>query len=195
MSGRQASWIQGGTTRDLSAGLLWLWFSGHVCQPVCKYGSVPRGARTEHRHLSHGSEASAMIFGEYFPNPGAKPLAKATRKMVPHSTACFAEALGAALLALAIFGFMSRKNEGAPGPLVPIALGITLITLICIFAPLTQAGFNPARDLAPRFFSFLVGWKEIPFTMNGVGWLTVYVVSPCVGAVLGGFIGSRIRYS
>ncbi|MDB4491846.1 aquaporin [bacterium] len=142
-----------------------------------------------------GSEASAMIFGEYFPNPGAKPLTEAARQTVPHGTACFAEALGTALLALAIFGFTSRTNGGAPGPLTPVALGITLTTLICIFAPLTQAGFNPARDLAPRFFSFLVGWKDIPFTANGLGWLTVYVVSPCVGAVLGGLVGSRLRYS
>ena len=142
-----------------------------------------------------GSEASAMIFGEYFPNPGAKPLTEDTRQIVSHGTACFAEALGTALLALAIFGFTSRRNEGGPGALTPIALGLTLTTLICIFAPLTQAGFNPARDLAPRLFSSLVGWKDIPFSTNGLGWLTVYVVSPCIGAVLGGLAGSRLRYS
>jgi len=29
-----------------------------------------------------GSEASAMIFGEYFPNPGGKPHTNAARAMV-----------------------------------------------------------------------------------------------------------------
>ena len=170
----------------LAAAVVYALFGGAISAFELEKGLI-RG--------NSGSEASAMIFGEYFPNPGAKPLTEVARQTVPHGTACFAEAFGTALLALAIFGFTSRTNGGAPGPLTPIALGITLTTLICIFAPLTQAGFNPARDLAPRFFSFLVGWKDIPFTANGLGWLTVYVVSPCVGAVLGGLVGSRLRYS
>ena len=114
---------------------------------------------------------------------------------MPHGTACSTEALGTALLALAIFGFTSQRNDGGPGPIVPISVGFALTSLICIFARLTQAGFDLARDFAPRFFSFLVGWKDIPFTTNGLGWLTVYVLSSCVGAVLGGFAGSRLRYS
>jgi glycerol uptake facilitator protein len=141
-----------------------------------------------------GSEASAMIFGEYFPNPGAQALTEATRATVPHWRACLAEMLGTALLALAIFGFTAKANHGGPTTLTPIAIGLTLTTLICIFAPLTMAGFNPARDFAPRLFSSLVGWKGIPFSTNGVGWLTVYILSPCVGALIGGFFGSRLGY-
>lgn len=140
-----------------------------------------------------GSEASAMIFGEFFPNPSGKALEAETRDSVTHGRACFAEFLGTALLALAIFGFTAKENSGGPGAMVPLAIGLTLTTLICIFAPLTMAGFNPARDLAPRMFSSLAGWKSIPFSVNGVGWLTVYVISPCLGAVAGGFV-SRFLY-
>ena len=52
-------------------------------------------------------------------------------------------------------------------------------------APLTMAGFNPARDLAPRIFSSLAGWGSQPFTVNGSGWLTVYILAP-----IAGFLGS-----
>lgn len=139
-----------------------------------------------------GSEASAMIFGEYFPNPGAKPLTDMARQTVPQWRAALAEFFGTALLALAIFGFTARENKNGPGQMTPLAIGFTLTTLICIFAPLTMAGFNPARDLAPRFFSSLAGWDSHPFQVNGIGWLTVYIISPCIGAVLGAWIADAV---
>lgn len=139
-----------------------------------------------------GSEASAMIFGEFYPNPGGESLNEEVRATVSHGRACFAEFLGTALLALAIFGFTAKENSGGPGAMVPFAIGLALTALICIFAPLTMAGFNPARDLAPRVFSALAGWKSIPFSTNGIGWLTVYVISPCLGALAGGFVSRRL---
>ena len=54
--------------------------------------------------------------------------------------------------------------------------------------PLTQAAFNPARDLAPRVWSALAGWGTVPFTANGWGWLTVYVIAPLLGGQVGGII-------
>ena len=51
-----------------------------------------------------------------------------------------------------------------------------------------MAGLNPARDLAPRIFSSLAGWRSVPFTTNGTGWLTVYIIAPIVGGLLGGGI-------
>jgi glycerol uptake facilitator-like aquaporin len=49
-----------------------------------------------------------------------------------------------------------------------------------------MAAFNPARDLSPRLSSSLVGWGSVPFTVNGLGWLTVYVIAPSLGAIAGG---------
>lgn len=139
-----------------------------------------------------GSEASAMIFGDYFPNPGGKALTEESRKWVPHWRAVTAEFFGTALLALAIFGFTARENDKGPGHMTPMAIGFTLTALICIFAPLTMAGFNPARDLSPRLFSALAGWENIPFTTNGIGWLTVYILAPCSGAIAGGSIADAV---
>jgi glycerol uptake facilitator protein len=167
----------------LAAGAVYLLFGGAIHAFESANGIV-RGTR--------GSEASAMIFGEYFPNPGAKPLAADASEIVSHGTALFGEFLGTLLLAFIIFGFVAKQNSAGPGPMTPIAIGIALTTLICIFAPLTMAGFNPARDLAPRLFSSLVGWGGTPFATNGIGWLTVYVIAPCGGAITGGFFAKSL---
>jgi glycerol uptake facilitator protein len=49
-----------------------------------------------------------------------------------------------------------------------------------------MACMNPARDLGPRLFSSLAGWGSVPFTANGLGWLTVYIIAPRLGGLLGG---------
>lgn len=140
------------------------------------------------------SVATARMFGEYFPNWGEADLAERAKDSAFHFRACFAEMLGTALLALAIFGFIAKGNRTIPDALIPAAIGMTLTVLICIFAPISQAGFNPARDFAPRLFSFFAGWGEIAFTTNGIGWLTVYILSPFVGALIGGFVASKLVY-
>tara|TARA_B100001057_G_scaffold327903_1_gene328229 strand:+ start:4211 stop:4972 length:762 start_codon:yes stop_codon:yes gene_type:complete len=124
------------------------------------------------------SVATARMFGEYYSEP------------VSQLTAFSAEFLGTLLLALVIFAFTAKENKSGPGPMTPVAIGMALTTLICVFAPLTQAGFNPARDIAPRFLSAISGWEDLPFTHNGIGWLTVYVVAPCCGALTGAWIGN-----
>lgn len=169
-----------------AAGLVYLLFGGAIQRFEYQNG-IERG--------KPGSEASAMVFGEYFPNPGAKPLTDDARLIVPHWRALAAEFFGTALLALAIFGFTARENKDGPGAITPLAIGFTLTTLICIFAPLSMAGFNPARDLAPRIFSSLAGWGSVPFSTNGIGWLTVYILSPCGGAFLGAIIADSIYRS
>lgn len=167
----------------LAAGAVYALFSGAITAKEIELG-VTRGAA--------GSEATAMVFGEYFPNPGGQPLTSEASKMVTTGQAFFAEFLGTCLLAFAIFGFTDRSNAGAPGALLPIAMGMTLTTLICVFAPLSMAGFNPARDLAPRLFSSMTGWGSLPFTCNGWGWLTVYIIAPCLGACIGALMAKAL---
>lgn len=140
-----------------------------------------------------GSEASGMIFGEYFPNPGGKPLPSPADAWGTER-AFFAELLGTALLALAVFGLTDKRNSVAPSSaLVAPAISATLALLICIFAPLTMACFNPARDLAPRLFSMWAGWGEWAFQANGWGWLIIYILAPCLGAQLGAWIWKRLQ--
>jgi glycerol uptake facilitator protein len=135
-----------------------------------------------------GSESSAMIFGEYFPNPGGHPFTEDIRARVSHLTAIVAEIIGTAILMIVILGSTDERNGSRPKVLTAVTIGLTVTILISLLGPLTMACFNPARDLAPRLFSAMAGWGAVPFTTNGWGWLTVYVVAPIVGALFGGVI-------
>jgi glycerol uptake facilitator protein len=135
-----------------------------------------------------GSEASAMIFGEFFPNPGGRPFTSKILGMIGPWTAFYVEGLGTAILVLVILCTTDERNSSRPGSLTPVTIGLTITMLISLLAPLTMAGFNPARDLAPRVFSSLVGWGRIAFETNGSGWLTVYILGPIVGGQVGGIL-------
>jgi glycerol uptake facilitator protein len=135
-----------------------------------------------------GSEASAMIFGEFFPNPGGHPFTEDIRARVSHATAFFIESVGTGVLMLVILGCTDERNRDQPRILIAATIGLTVTILISLFGPLTMAGLNPARDLAPRLFSSFAGWGSVPFTANGWGWLTVYVIAPIVGALSGGLV-------
>ena len=170
----------------LAAGAVYGLYEGSIQAYESEQGIERGGA---------GSEATAMIFGEFFPNPGGRALQDSDRERVSSGRAFFAEFLGTALLALVVFGFTASSNEQGPSKLTPLAIGVALTTLICVFAPVSMAGFNPARDLAPRLFSSLAGWGDIPFTVNGIGWFSVYLLAPCLGALTGGWISQRLLWS
>ncbi len=142
-----------------------------------------------------GSEASAMIFGEYFPNPGGKPFTDDLRARVSSGSAFGVEAVGTALLVLVILCVTDERNASRPRELTAVTIGLTVTMLISLLAPLTQAGFNPARDLAPRVWSALAGWGGVPFTANGMGWLTVYILAPLVGGQIGALAYRVLRRS
>ena len=135
-----------------------------------------------------GSEATAMVFGEFFPNPGGKALTDSARETMSHGAAFGAEVIGTAILLLVIFCVTDERNETRPQLLTAATIGLTVTLLISLLGPLTMACFNPARDLGPRIFSALAGWRTVPFTANGFGWLTVYIIAPIVGGLLGGGI-------
>ena len=135
-----------------------------------------------------GSEASAMVFGEFFPNPGGHPLTEEVRARISPLAAFGAEVIGTAVLLLVIFCVTDERNKARPHVLTAATIGLTVTLLISLFGPLTMACFNPARDLAPRIFSFMAGWGALPFAVNGHGWLTVYILAPLLGGLLGGGI-------
>lgn len=143
--------------------------------------SITRGAP--------GSEASAMIFGEFFPNLGGKPFTAEMRARVSHLSACSVEAVGTAILVLVVLSVTDERNRSRPRELTAATIGLTVTILISLLAPLTQAGFNPARDLGPRIWSACAGWGAVPFTANGsTGWLTVYVVAPILGGLFAALV-------
>lgn len=133
-----------------------------------------------------GSEATAMVFGEFYPNPGGTPLTDAARARMSGLAAFSAEVIGTAILLLVILGVTDVRNRARPQILTAAIIGLTVTLLISLLGPLTMACFNPARDLAPRLVSSLAGWGSVPFTVNGTGWFTVYVAAPVLGGWMGG---------
>jgi glycerol uptake facilitator protein len=156
-------------------------------------------ARELEKHIvrgAPGSEITAMCYGEYFPSPG--PLSNAEgpysvdaherlNTLVPEPAAFLAELLGTLVLAMVVFAVTDDRNPDAPPRgLAPVFIGLTVAALISVIAPLTQACFNPARDLGPRLFAFLAGWGPIALPgPRGAGFLTVYIIAPSLGAILG----------
>lgn len=167
----------------LAAAVLYLIFA----QPIAYYeaqNSITRGMP--------GSEASARVFGEFFPNPGDGGLTRQSNTLMGHGAAFIAEVIGTAIMLLVIFAVTDPENKGIPQPLIPLSIGLTVTILICLLGPLTMACFNPARDFAPRVLSSFAGWGTIPFTANGIGWLTVYIIAPILGGLLGGLTYTRL---
>ncbi len=159
------------TVAFLAAAVLYMLFSNAITE-FESLNSIVRG--------SPESVSTAMMFGEFYPNPGADlnfPMSAAG--------AFFAEAAGTFLLAFFIFILTAESNEGRPASiLTPMFIGLTLAILICIIAPLTQAGFNPARDLSPRIFAYLAGWGDAAMPDRHYGFITVYVLGPLAGGIV-----------
>jgi glycerol uptake facilitator protein len=133
-----------------------------------------------------GSELSAMIYGEYFPNPGIVGVDAGAFACVSHGQAMLAEALGTAFLAFFVFA-MTHEHEGEKPAkiLFGLMIGLTVSIIICIVAPLTQAGLNPARDFGPRLFAWATGWGSVAIPGPRGGFFTVYILSPILGSLTG----------
>ena len=134
-----------------------------------------------------GSELSAMVFGEYFPNPAIFGTAEEAWRVVGLNAAFIAEMTGTAMLAFLVAAITHPRNFARP-PVAAQALliGLGVAAIISVVAPLTQAGLNPARDFGPRVVAWLMGWGDIAFPGPRGGWFTVYILAPVVGALLGG---------
>ncbi|KAJ3119722.1 hypothetical protein HK098_005209 [Nowakowskiella sp. JEL0407] len=134
-----------------------------------------------------GSERSAMTFGEYFPNPDIfQPgMSENPESVISPLGACAVEALGTAIIVFVIFALTDKCNKTILRGMEPFFIGFCVAVNISLLAPLSQAGFNPARDFGPRLVAFFAGWGDIaiPGPRNGF-W--VYIVGPIVGAIIGG---------
>jgi len=149
---------------------------------------------TEYEH-SHGivrgsieSVTTAMMFGEFYPNPGA-----GTTASVSMLNAFFAETFGTFALVFLIFSLTEGCNVGRPDDtLSPLFVGLTVALIVSILAPLTQAGLNPARDLSPRIFAYISGWRQAALPDDHFGFLTVYVLGPLTGGTFAALFFTRV---
>ncbi|MDO5565979.1 MAG: MIP/aquaporin family protein, partial [Planctomycetia bacterium] len=161
----------------IAAAILYVLFSG-VISTFEKQNKIVRGQA--------GSERSAMIYGEYFPNPDVRDARGWTDDVVSMPQAMLMEAICTAFLLLMIMALTDQKNKGNAGNyLAPLFIGLTVATCISLAAPLTQACFNPARDFGPRLVAWLAGWGNIAIPGPRGGFFTVYILAPIIGGIAG----------
>ena len=166
----------------LAAAALHMIFSGSI-KTYEEENGIVRG--------DPGSEVTASMYGEYFPNPtvdlhGSDGGPRLDNLTTP--AAVFAELVATAILAFCVFSFTDPRNRGGPGErLAPLFIGVTVTLLIGVRGPLTQACLNPARDFGPRLFASLAGWGSYAWTgqVGVASILAVYACAPIAGAVIG----------
>ena len=137
---------------------------------------------------SPASVTTAKMFGEFFPNPGSGAVVSMPMAMTVEAFATF-------LLVLFIFAMTESCNVGRPNDnSAPVFIGLTVTSLICLTAPLTQTGMNPARDFGPRLVSWLMGWGDAAFpgAAGSGGFFWVYMLMPIVGGVVAALMFTRI---
>ncbi len=135
------------------------------------------------------SVRTAMMFGEYFPNPSIREAVIS----VSSFNAFIVEGLGTFLLVFFIFFITEGCNLGRPdSSIAPVFIGAAVAGIISIIAPLTQAGLNPARDFGPRLAAYFAGWGGIAIPGPKGGFFVVYILAPVLGGILAAFIFTKI---
>ncbi len=162
-----------------AAVALYTLFSSSIVQYETLHGIIRGGPE---------SVKTAMMFGEFYPNPGVGNSASVTTM-----NAFLAEMVGTFALVFLIFALTEGCNVGRPDDsLSPLFIGLTVMIIISVIAPLTQAGINPARDLAPRIFAYIAGWRKAALPDDHYGFLTVYVFGPLLGGILASLLFTKL---
>ena len=123
------------------------------------------------------SVVTAQMFGEFFPNPGF-----ADKIQIGWVGAMLCEAFGTFLLVFVIFK-LTEKEEQLDNT-TPFFIGLTVCLIICLIAPFTQAGLNPARDFGPRLVAYLIGWGNAAFPVDPFSFFMVYILGPIIGGAI-----------
>ena len=162
--------------RQLAAWLFVKWFTEPVQQA--------RWVRA-----SNYFPAQAMMFGEYFPNPALFGTTEEAWRVISERGAFLVETIGTAMLGFLVCAVTSDRNTARPPVWAQaVVIGVGVAAIMSVLAPLTQAALNPARDFGPRLVSYFLGWDQIAIPGPRGGWLTVYIIAPTLGAIIGGGI-------
>ncbi|NP_001082310.1 aquaporin [Xenopus laevis] len=97
------------------------------------------------------------------------------------------QVIATAALLICILAILDEANNAAPRGLQPFLIGIMVLLVGLAMGFNCGYPINPARDLAPRFFTAIAGWGSEVFSAGG-HWWWVPVLGPLVGGVVGAVI-------
>jgi glycerol uptake facilitator protein len=174
----------------LAAATLWVTWLGWYQQFFQSQGIQPG---------EPGSSLSGMTLWTFAPNPafagvGAGEDGVTTMADVAGLVSVpqwfFSEVVITAILVAAIFAMLDENSDLAVTDdigIFAIAVGFLVAMLVQYEAPVSMAALNPARDLGPRVFGFVVGYGEIAFPgPRGMFWV------PAVSTLVGGLVGGGV---
>ncbi|MGH9247429.1 MAG: aquaporin [Acidimicrobiales bacterium] len=171
------------------------WFIG-AAAVVALFGSNIKNI-ADAQDISYGgsgSESIGSVLTTYVPNPGVFGTGTEGQDLVPIWTGFLAEVLGVAVLLLVILSLLETRHVNAPATwFFPLIVGSTVGLLIMLMAGLTQASFNPARDLGPRVMLLFMGFGQVAFPgpRDGLA-LIVTTLGPITGGVVGAVFFDRV---
>jgi glycerol uptake facilitator protein len=99
----------------------------------------------------------------------------------------FDQVLGTALLVGLIYAVIDKLNTQPGSNLGPLIIGLLVVAVGISFGGMNGYAINPARDLGPRLFAVVAGFKNNGLTDTPQVWLPP-VLGPIVGGLCGAFI-------
>jgi glycerol uptake facilitator protein len=99
--------------------------------------------------------------------------------------------IGTALLVLVIFAVIDAFNTPVKANLAPLVVGLIVVGIGVSFGANAGYAINPARDLGPRLFAWIEGWKSIAIP-GDYGNVNFFMWVPIVGPMIGGALGAYL---
>jgi len=94
------------------------------------------------------------------------------------------QVVGTALLLFLILATGDANNTPAGANLGPMIVGLIIVAIGMAFGTMNGYAINPARDLGPRLFTVIAGFKNNGLTDGSGAWLPGFL-GPFVGGVVG----------
>ncbi len=100
------------------------------------------------------------------------------------SAGFFDQMVGTAILLLLIFAITDERNSPPGANMTPVVIGLLVVAIGMSFGGMHGYAINPARDLGPRLFTVVAGFRNNGIT-DGLRVWWVPVVAPMIGALIG----------
>jgi glycerol uptake facilitator protein len=94
------------------------------------------------------------------------------------------QVIGTALLLLFIFAITDELNMPPGANMAPLMIGLVVVAIGMSFGGMHGYAINPARDLGPRLFTVVAGFRNNGITDGSRVWW-VPILAPLVGGVVG----------